>query len=180
MASKPMSDLEYNAKWIARITAKCTSNAQGCILWRGTLTYNGYGQDAYRGKTRSLHRQMYKVVKCVELTSRQYVCHHCDNRNCVNVEHLWLGTAKENQQDMSRKGRAGFQSRPHCHAGHEMTPENTVRWSPLFRRTCRMCHLIRSRMKAGWSKEEAESTPIVPVGTPTKRRYIGAKRANAR
>lgn len=174
-----MSDAEYNVRWIARVTARCTINETGCLLWQGLRTYNGYAQDQYRGKTRALHRQMYKVVKHVELTSKQYVCHRCDNRNCLNVDHLWIGTAKDNQQDMSRKGRAGFQARAYCKNGHAMTPENTGVYPPNYRRSCKTCGLIKNRIKLGWTREEAEKTPRIPVGTATKRRYIGAKRANA-
>jgi hypothetical protein len=34
-----------------------------------------------------------------------YVCHSCDTQRCINPDHLWLGTPKQNSEDMSAKGR---------------------------------------------------------------------------
>lgn len=39
------------------------------------------------------------------------ICHKCDNPPCVRPDHLFIGTMKDNQSDMSRKGRAASGSR---------------------------------------------------------------------
>lgn len=77
----------------------------GCLEWAGTCGRNGYGRYQYQGKTRGTHRVAWEALRG-PIPARMLVCHHCDNPRCVNVAHLFLGTALDNNRDAHRKGRA--------------------------------------------------------------------------
>lgn len=77
----------------------------GCWLWLGPIDPNGYGRISKRTFGFILaHR--YAKHEAGNDVKGVCVLHRCDNPICVNPDHMFLGTNKDNSQDMVRKGRA--------------------------------------------------------------------------
>jgi len=76
-----------------------------CILWTGTVNNKGYGKVGYRGKDWTAHRLSYALNNPGVDIGKRLVLHTCDVRNCINPDHLFLGTHTDNMRDMVSKGR---------------------------------------------------------------------------
>lgn len=76
----------------------------GCWIWTAGINKAGYGIFAVNRKSQLAHRISYILYKG-KIPLGKFVCHSCDNPTCVNPDHLWLGTAKDNAVDRMVKGR---------------------------------------------------------------------------
>ena len=76
----------------------------GCWIWTGARNSTGYGTVQVAGKTRSTHWLSYHLFRG-RVDPGLCICHACDTPACVNPDHLWLGTHRENMRDMTAKGR---------------------------------------------------------------------------
>jgi hypothetical protein len=92
-----------------RFESKYVRLAKGeCWNWLASCSEYGYGQFMFNAKPMGAHRMGW-AIHHQKMPGKMDVCHSCDNPQCVNPNHLWLGTRKQNHRDMIKKGRHSAQ-----------------------------------------------------------------------
>lgn len=82
---------------------------ESCWEWTGNRTVAGYGTLSVRKVQNYAHRLSWEFLNG-KIPEKMCICHTCDNPGCVNPEHLFLGTKKDNSDDMVSKKRNKFGS----------------------------------------------------------------------
>lgn len=87
----------------------CSINeASGCWEWGGRATKKTENYSTpiiwVNGKNRIASRVMWEI-SFGDIPKGMFVCHRCDLPLCLNPEHLFLGTHRDNMDDMVQKGR---------------------------------------------------------------------------
>jgi hypothetical protein len=90
---------------IDQLFDRCTPVTEtGCWLFEGAVTTTGYGIIQFSDTLMGAHRAAYLLGRG-DIPEGAFVCHTCDVRCCVNPDHLFLASHKENMEDMRRKQR---------------------------------------------------------------------------
>lgn len=90
---------------VMRFLSKVKRAESGCHEWQAGLARGGYGKFQL-GRTMHAHKAAFLLFKG-SIPSGMCVMHSCDNRLCVNPDHLSLGTNADNVRDMDSKNRRG-------------------------------------------------------------------------
>jgi hypothetical protein len=91
---------------VERFESKLLPQEDGCIYFDARCDKDGYPQFSVDGRSIRAARFIFPYATGEDISAEDFVCHTCDEPRCVNVAHLWKGTALLNNQDRARKGRS--------------------------------------------------------------------------
>ena len=117
-----------------------------CWEWCGAMSGSGYGRITVNYKQVQAHRYVYSLFMG-NIPNELDLCHKCDNRSCVNPNHLFIGSRSDNMRDAARKGRLFSQNhngehyclkKTKCVNGHYYLPDNLL-ITNTGKRRCKRC-----------------------------------------
>lgn len=118
-----------------RLLNRSKEMPNGCREWQGSVSSDGYGMVGMRfsekyakyGNTK-VHRISY-LEFVGEIPEGMHVLHKCDNRKCINPNHLFLGTNADNVRDRNNKNR---QTRGEKHPHAKLTEVKVKKMRALY------------------------------------------------
>ena len=114
-----------------RLLERVVFGASECWHYCGFVGPFGYGRLTFNGIEQMAHRVSYQAF-VGPIPKGLCVLHKCDNRCCINPEHLWLGSYTDNRRDCVAKGRSKTNSRKGFkHQTNAVTPEAFERMKEL-------------------------------------------------
>jgi len=140
----------------------------GCWEWQGLRYWNNYGRVKWDGRGQNAHRVAYELTNGTLPNGKIHVCHHCDNPPCCRPDHLFSGTARENQLDSSRKGRntRGRKQAPEVverriapHRGMKRSPETCAKIAAKARGRYHPHHTTETRAKISAANKGKKKSP---------------------
>jgi hypothetical protein len=123
-----------------------------CWPWIGATDGKGRGQFWINGRLVRAPRVAWSLHHNQTFPPDKLACHTCDNPNCVNPAHIFVGSMSENIADAVRKGRhkanpeySGWQKhKTHCKRGHPLDGDNLYLQSNGKGRGCRICQRMHN------------------------------------
>lgn len=168
---------------LSKFESRVAIRDSGCHEWIAARGSYGHGHFSIRDpETRVFHQ--YKASRVAwmlyvgSIPDRMWVLHHCDNPPCVNPEHLFIGNAQDNVDDMHKKGRGlpldiviararlgrsiaadKKRSRTHCRYGHPYSGENLIVFTSQSGTPARDCKECRRTARKKYSdRKKTERT----------------------
>jgi hypothetical protein len=105
---------------------RCVALQSGCIEWTRAKNNMGYGMLRIHNKGKLAHRISYER-SVGPIPEGMNVLHSCDNPACLNPDHLFLGTQRDNIQDCVRKGRWRGGAPGEKHGNCKLTQEQVLK-----------------------------------------------------
>jgi hypothetical protein len=115
-----------------------------CWPWLGAKSNKGYGNFYMFGSHPKATRVMLSLSLGRPVEAGMQACHKCDNKWCVNPDHLYEGTQHQNIRDTVDRGQHYQANKTHCEKGHPLSGSN-LKFISFGWRRCVECHRLRNQ-----------------------------------